>query len=369
VAALTLREATASDNEALCDLLVKVGIASGTAFSLDRNPDFFALLRCRGESRTFVVETRERRVVGVVSVLWHLAHSGPGAVGEACRVGEIVDLRVAPECRYTRATFLLLEAACAALAEAQATWLTCLIGAKNHLAAALTHSGQRVPRLRPLTTYASVHYPTWQGFAKPHASVRALASEAAAATAAEATGGRDALVPVGLPLTFASERALGEIETRGWVIERGSRPLAGLVLSDLSAVRRVRVNRYAPSDWPLLGVTSVLAGLGRATALPGPGGALKIWATRCVWAENAQQLARLIRAAMRVAGEHGVHVLQVNVAESSPVAKLLPRGPRSTFYSTLFGERVVASADARRLRVAPAETAVSTVYFADVALA
>ena len=52
----------------------------------------------------------------------------------------------------------------------------------------------------------------------------------------------------------------------------------------------------------------------------------------------------LVRTALAEAARAGVHVLQVNVPERSHVLDLLPRGPRSTFWSTLYGRPTAVDA-------------------------
>src|SRR6185437_8041075 len=114
---ISVREATPEDGRALIDFLRMTPLSAGTEFVLDRSPDFSALLRLRGTSRTFLAVSHER-LAGTVTALWHDARDGRGRV----RVGEVVDLRVAEWARGSRAVARLLGAARDAFAEAGVDW-------------------------------------------------------------------------------------------------------------------------------------------------------------------------------------------------------------------------------------------------------
>src|SRR6185437_4977109 len=74
---ISVREATPEDGRALIDFLRMTPLSAGTEFVLDRSPDFSALLRLRGTSRTFLAVSHER-LAGTVTALWHDARDGRG---------------------------------------------------------------------------------------------------------------------------------------------------------------------------------------------------------------------------------------------------------------------------------------------------
>jgi ribosomal protein S18 acetylase RimI-like enzyme len=90
----TLRFATESDNTQLAALASAIGMNGETALRIDRSPDFFGLLRMRGESKV-VVAVEDRRIVGSVSVSRQDAYIG----GKVYPVYYVADFKVVPELR------------------------------------------------------------------------------------------------------------------------------------------------------------------------------------------------------------------------------------------------------------------------------
>jgi GNAT superfamily N-acetyltransferase len=89
---IEIREAVASDNVALLQLTRMTPMAGTIALRIDREPDFFALPRARGEAVVFVATCGER-VVGCMSASIHRACIG-GAVE---RIAHATDLKVHPD--------------------------------------------------------------------------------------------------------------------------------------------------------------------------------------------------------------------------------------------------------------------------------
>jgi hypothetical protein len=92
--AITVRAATAADNEALSSLLRRCPMQADISLIVERDPDFFALGRARGHTSTFLAENAGN-VVGCISTWRHSAWLG-GRPSEICYIG---DLRIAPEQR------------------------------------------------------------------------------------------------------------------------------------------------------------------------------------------------------------------------------------------------------------------------------
>ncbi len=89
-----VRSATAADNDALLALVRRCPMKADISLIVERDPDFFALSRVRGDAHTSVAEI-DGTVVGCLSAWRHGAWLG-GSPAEICYVG---DLRVAPEHR------------------------------------------------------------------------------------------------------------------------------------------------------------------------------------------------------------------------------------------------------------------------------
>lgn len=86
---IEIREAVASDNEALLELTRLTPMEGTIALRIDRDPDFFALPRARGEAVVFVA-TYGERVVGCMSAAIHTAYIG----GVPERIAHATDLKV-----------------------------------------------------------------------------------------------------------------------------------------------------------------------------------------------------------------------------------------------------------------------------------
>jgi ribosomal protein S18 acetylase RimI-like enzyme len=86
---IEIREAVASDNEALLELTRLTPMEGTIALRIDRDPDFFALPRARGEAVVFVA-TYGQRVVGCMSAAIHAAYVG----GVPERIAHATDLKV-----------------------------------------------------------------------------------------------------------------------------------------------------------------------------------------------------------------------------------------------------------------------------------
>ena len=89
---IQIREAVASDNDALLELTKLTPREGRIALRIDRQGDFFALPRARGDVIVFVA-TFEKRVVGCMSAAIHMAYVD----GMPERIAHATDLKVHPE--------------------------------------------------------------------------------------------------------------------------------------------------------------------------------------------------------------------------------------------------------------------------------
>ena len=333
---MIVREARAEDGPAILRLFAAAPVRAGTAFLLDRSPDFFALLRTRGRWQTFVAEDG-RRLAGIATALWYDARDGQAAA----RVGEIVDLRVAEWARGRRASLLLLGAVSEVLRAVHVDWAVCVIADRNRAAASLVRGVAGFPTFSVLEHWASLHYLAVRSPRVPltrRSRVREAVSGDAALLTELSIGSTQGwrLMPREL---FSWPDPLGR--HRAWIAENGAgQPVAGLVTWSASDLRKIRIARYAPGDSVLRLALAVAAPLGAAVALPAEGQVLKMWAARWIGALPSHEaaIADVVRAAVGAAVTEGVHVVQINVPSSRAESlRALPLLPRSTFRSTLFG--------------------------------
>lgn len=332
---MIVREATAVDWPKVADFFLTIPLEAGTAFVLDRRPDFGALPGLRGEFRTFLV-FQGKRLAGTVTALWHTGRDGAHSI----KVGELIDFRVASWARGGRASIHLLRAANAVFAAQRVDWIVCLIGKQNQAAIPLVTRRAGLPLLAPLEEFASVHFMAWR-------VPRALESSSITVRAAEAS---DATLVIELCGSALDSERFAPVEPirwpdptgrhRAWIaVDLEGTPCGVLLLWDGELARRLRVVRYRAADLPLRIVASVAAHCGLGAPLPAPGGALGLWASRVVVIRRGggDTLRALLGAALRAAAATGRNIVQLNLRRTDPLLQELPPYPRSTYWSTLYG--------------------------------
>lgn len=332
---MVVREATATDWNAVSEFFLTTPLESGTAFVLDRRPDFGALPRLRGVFRTFLAIEGER-LAGTVTALCRNAR----ARNQVVLVGEVIDLRVAGWARGGRAAFLLLQAAYDAFTAKGVDWIVCLVGDQNRATLPLVTSRAGFPALVPLATFASVHFVSWRVplLREPSGLTVRAADATDASVVADLTAqtvGREFLAPVE-PLVWPDVSGLH----RAWIARAADgTPCGMLMIWDGEPVRRFRILRYRRADLPLRITARVGAWLGVTAGMPAPGGVLGLWASRVVTVTQGGSvtLRALLRAALRDATVAGRSVVQLNLHGLDPLLRGLPRYPRSTYRSALYG--------------------------------
>jgi predicted N-acetyltransferase YhbS len=100
-----IREASETDNEALLALTRATPMDGTISLRIDRDPDFFALLRLRGAGRVFVA-ARGREVVGCISAALRTVYVG--AVPE--RIAYVGDMKVHPKFSGSRVAVRVIQA-------------------------------------------------------------------------------------------------------------------------------------------------------------------------------------------------------------------------------------------------------------------
>jgi predicted N-acetyltransferase YhbS len=101
---MLIREADASDNPGLLRLTSRSGMPGRISLRIDRDPDFFGLLRERGDALVFVAE-QDRDIVGSYSAVYE-DFRVLGATEKVCYIG---DLKVDPAFRNTFVAYRLVR--------------------------------------------------------------------------------------------------------------------------------------------------------------------------------------------------------------------------------------------------------------------
>jgi hypothetical protein len=354
-----IREAGPDDGEALLGFLSQAPVHSGTTFVLDRSPDFSALLRLRGQFRTFVALTGTR-IEGTATALWRDGLDGSRAL---C-IGEILDLRVAAGARGGLIAARLLRAVQEVFRAEGVDWALCAIGDHNREATRLVLGKAGLPALHPLAHYCSSHFLAWRLPISPMGGGVAVRP----ATAEDAYGLQELVRNCNAHRPFRPTRLFPWPDTSGqhraWVVDDPGGGLRGaLVVWDGGAVRRIRIIRYGLADQALRAAMAVAGRLALASPLPGSGNPLRVWASRWFGTRgpDVRAASALIRTAVRAAANAGQHVLQLNLADDDPLSHALPSLPRSRYRTTVYGTHLGAPADA-------ALTDSANMCFTDIAL-
>jgi len=102
---IQVRQATTDDNDGLIELTRATPMPGAISLRIDRDPDFFALLRMRGEALVYVAIC-DGRLIGSISGTIHVAY----VCGMAERVAYVGDLKVHPEFTGRRLSVRLIAA-------------------------------------------------------------------------------------------------------------------------------------------------------------------------------------------------------------------------------------------------------------------
>jgi GNAT superfamily N-acetyltransferase len=101
---VVIREAVEGDNETLLALTRSTPMAGSISLRIDRDPDFFALLRLRGEGKVYVA-VRGREVIGCISAALRTAYVS----GVPETVAYVGDMKVHPCFSGTRIALRLIQ--------------------------------------------------------------------------------------------------------------------------------------------------------------------------------------------------------------------------------------------------------------------
>jgi ribosomal protein S18 acetylase RimI-like enzyme len=102
---IKIREATNADNDALLALTRATPMGGRIALRIDREPDFFALLRARGDAIVYVA-THDEEVIGCLSAAIHTSY----VRGSLEKIAHVGDMKVHPNFRGRRVTLRLIAA-------------------------------------------------------------------------------------------------------------------------------------------------------------------------------------------------------------------------------------------------------------------
>ncbi|MGA9135564.1 MAG: GNAT family N-acetyltransferase [Terracidiphilus sp.] len=102
---IEIREATNDENDALLALTRATPMGGRIALRIDREPDFFALLRARGDAVVYVA-MHDQEVIGCLSAAIHSSY----VRGTLEKIAHVGDMKVHPNFRGRRVTLRLIAA-------------------------------------------------------------------------------------------------------------------------------------------------------------------------------------------------------------------------------------------------------------------
>jgi predicted N-acetyltransferase YhbS len=335
---IEIRPAGEADNEGLLALTRITPMAGTISLRIDRDPDFFALLRLRGTSQVLVA-VQGRQVIGCLSVALRTAYIS----GVPETIAYIGDMKVHPSFSGSPVAVRLVRALEADMRRAGIDLGFCVAANGNHRVMPLFAGRVGTPRWVPLGRFL-VHglVPSpFTGHAKNYTIDCAQAADLPAIT--------DLLDRFHRSRQFAPQLQQDEIAQtlttrleqpfpRTLVARRGQGVVATLTLCDTEAVKRnVLLNAPAPLK-VALALLAVATRPFPGFPVPRMGQALRLLSVRYAACEEGHHaaLAALLARARSEAFRHRFTFLMLGLHERDPLRSLVRGIPRFTFSSQAF---------------------------------
>jgi ribosomal protein S18 acetylase RimI-like enzyme len=145
---IVIREASTDDNAALLALTAVTPMLGAVSLRIDRGPDFFHLLKLRGEAKVLVA-THRGRVIGCISATARTAFVN----GSPKRIGYIGDVKVHPSFAGSRIVLRLISALREDLIRRDVDLLFAVIAAGNRQALSLMKGRLGTPRWQSIGSF------------------------------------------------------------------------------------------------------------------------------------------------------------------------------------------------------------------------
>jgi predicted N-acetyltransferase YhbS len=332
---IEIRQADEADNEGLLTLTRMTPMAGAISLRIDREPDFFALLRLRGRSRVFVA-TRGRQVIGCVSVALRSAYIS----GVPETIAYIGDMKVHPSFSGSPVAVRLIKAVETDMRLAGIDVGFCVAADGNHRVMPLLAGRAGMPRWVPLGRFLvnGLIPSPFKSYSKRYATDAAQAADIPAITMLLDRFHRSRQFAPQLQEDEIAQilpTRLEEPFPRTFVARQGQRVVATLTLYDTGPVKR---NIFLNAPASLKGALALL----RVAAAPFPGfqvprmgQALRLLSARYAACEDGHEAAleALLALARAEAFRYRFTFLMLGLHERDPLRSLVRRIPRFTFSS------------------------------------
>jgi predicted N-acetyltransferase YhbS len=330
-----IRQATEADNVELIALTRMTPMDGAISLRIDREPDFFALLRLRGKSKVFVA-LRGPQVVGCISAALRNAYIS----GVSETIAYIGDMKVHPSFSGSLVAVRLIKALEADLRFNGIDLCFCVAADGNHRVMPLFEGRLGMPRWVRLGRFL-VNGLVPSPFTRH--SKRYCIDGAQAADMPAVTSLLDCFHRT---RQFAPQLAEDEIAQtlpnspqepfpRTFVARMGNRVVATLTLCDTSPVKRNVLLNAPASLKAALALLRVVAAPFPGFRVPRMGQALRLLTARYAACEDGHHpaLEALLALARAEAFRHGFSFLMIGLHESDPLRSLVRGIPRFTFSS------------------------------------
>jgi N-acetylglutamate synthase-like GNAT family acetyltransferase len=142
---ISIREANSDDNEGLLALTKRTPMSGVISLCIDRNPDFFHLLRIRGDGKVFIA-TVNNHIIGCVSVAFRDVFVN----GELQKLGYLADLKIHPSYRKGLILLKLFKCLLDYAKTQKATLYFCVVADKNEVAFSALRGRGGMPRFESI---------------------------------------------------------------------------------------------------------------------------------------------------------------------------------------------------------------------------
>jgi len=335
---IEIRQADEADNEELIALTRMTPMDGAISLRIDREPDFFALLRLRGQSKVLVA-ARGRQVIGCISVALRAAYIS----GVPETIAYIGDMKVHPSFSGSPIAVRLIKALEADMRLAGIDIGFCVAADGNRRVMPLFEGRLGMPRWIRLGRFLvnGLLPSPFKSHSKGYFIDAAEAADMPAITSLvdrfyrsrqfAPQLGEDEIAP-------ALPNIPEEPFPRTFVARAGQRVVATLTLCDTAAVKRNVLLNAPASLKAALALLRVAAAPFRGFHVPEMGQALRLLTARYVACEDGQHpaLEALLALGRAEAFRHGFSFLMLGLHERDPLRSLVRRIPRFTFSSLAF---------------------------------
>src|SRR6266853_2895853 len=330
-----IRQASEADNDELIALTRMTPMDGAISLRIDREPDFFALLRLRGKSKVFVA-VRGPQVIGSISAALRTAYIS----GVPETIAYIGDMKVHPSFSGSLVAVRLIKTLEADLRLNVIDLCFCVAAAGNHRVMPLFEGRLGMPRWvrlgrflvnglvpSPFTSH-SKHYSIDAAQATDMPAMTSLLDRFHRTRQFAPQLGPDEIAQT---LTNRPEEPF----PRTFVARTGHRVVATVTLCDTARVKRNVLLNAPASLKAALALLRVVAAPFPGFRVPRMGQALRLLTARYAACEDGHHpaLKALLALARAEAFHHGFSFLMLGLHESDPLRSLVRRIPRFTFSS------------------------------------